>query len=215
MNDKKIKKIRAKYQNKKVLHRDKTVFKVLSKTHYLTKNQLETLNFSEPSLNRYLETGTLELKEVFVEGKFIELYRVSDYGKEWLRSKEVFNENINFYNSTGIEHDMKIGEVLVSLLSNNFINSVDDFRSEYDLRDEFKNYIEELRENGQDERADQLEEQREQGLISVPDYSYKVGSEIYIEEIITNSGAYTEAHLEAKQNYSNIMGYGQVQYIKI
>lgn len=213
MNDKKLKKIRKQYKEKKVLYRDKIAFRTFSKCHYLTREQLKTLNFSESSLNRYLETGTLETKEIISRGKSLEVYKISEYGKDWLQ-KDVFKEQMNFYNSTGVEHDLKIGEILVSLLENKIIE-VDEFKSEYDLRDEFREHINNLRSEGQDERADELEEMREQGTISIPDYSYSLGSNTYIQEIVTNSGAYTKEHLESKQAFANVMNYGKVDYIKI
>lgn len=205
---------RKKFKNQKVLERDKTIFKVFSKVQYLTREQLRELGLSDRSFNRYIKTEAIEEKSTIINFERVELYKITDYGKEWLQ-KEVFQEKMSFYNSRGIEHDMKMAQVCVDLLKNNLIETIDHFKSEYEIQREFKNHLQELRDQGQEERAKELEELRDQGKLSAPDFCVVRNEGVDTFEVITDSGCYTQEHKMAKQAFSNVMNYGTVQYLKI
>lgn len=206
---------RKKYNEQKVLQRDKDVFRGLSKTHYMTKEQLKALGFSEKSFLRYARTEVIEKVEyVDKQSNVQEIYRLTDYGRDFIQ-RDVFQEKMTFYSSRGEEHDLRIAQVYTDLVSQGIIKP-DEFYSERDIWKEHYRQIDEARATGNEERARELETMREQGLISAPDFYYKtIDGDIAICEVITQSGSYTDEHLAAKQEFSNSLGLGQVQHIRI
>lgn len=199
---------------KNVLYRDKNIFKVFSKTHYLTREQILDLGMSKASLKRFIDAGVLEKKYEIINTQPYTLYRITPEGREWLQ-KDVFKEKIHFYSSSGVRHDMKIAQVVVDLLKSGIVNSVDDIKNEFEIQKEYKDLIEITRSQGDEARARELERLRDQGEISTPDFVYKNtrGQRIAVEAV-TNSGSYTQAHLDSKSLYVETIGYDTIEFVK-
>lgn len=205
-------KIKKKIKN--VLYRDKNVFKVFSKTHYLTEEQIIELGMSKAGLKRFLDAGVLEKKYEIINTQPYTLYKISEEGREWLQ-KDVFKQKIHFYSSSGVKHDMKISQVIVDLLKTGIVNNVDDIKNEFEVQREYKDLIKLARDRGDETRAKELEELRDLGKVSTPDFVYKNtrGQRVAVEAV-TKSGSYTQEHLDAKSLYSETMGYDSIEFVK-
>lgn len=198
------------HKNQKILNRDRETFKAMAKCHYLAKEHFDRMNFSNKSIDRYLRTGVIEAVEKIDRhsNDTVILYKLTDYGKGWCE-REVFDKRESYYSSTGHEHDLRIADVYTDLYQQGIKF---DWKTEKDLQQEFRDRIEEIREHNP-LRAMQIERDYSEGAMSAPDFAYTTSNQTVMVEVITNSGTYTESHLEAKEAFGEVLG-SSVHFIK-
>ena len=82
---------------------------------------------------------------------------------------------------------MKIAQVVIDLLKNGIVESVDDIKNEFELQNDFRDIVNRERDRGNEERVRELEKLREQ--ISAPDFVYRNtrGQTIAVEVITTEA----------------------------
>lgn len=206
--DKKLRKIRQKYSTKKVLNRDREIFKAFSKCHKLNQQHLDKMNFSKASMERYIQTGTIERVEYFDKHSQStqEYFKLTDYGKGWC-NRSVFEEKQSFYSSTGISHDLRIADVYTTLIDQYGYGGFE-WKSEREIQQDYRDRLEEIRQQDPS-RYDELRQQTH----SAPDFAYKVEETTEYVEVITGSGSYSQSHLEAKTNFTEVLD-GQCQFIR-
>lgn len=206
MTDKQLMKYRKQYKNQKVLNRDREVFKAFSKVHLMNKEHFSRMSFSKKSLDRYEKTGVIERVEYFDKSSQSsqQYFKLTDYGKGWI-NRNVFNEKQSFYSSRGINHDLRMADIYTKL----YEDKVDfEWKAENQLQQEFNQRMEQIK--AQDiTRYSELQEQQ----FSASDFSITIDGRTEYIEVITNSGSYTESHLEAKENFATVMN-TTVQFIR-
>lgn len=137
------------------------------------------------------------------DGTRQEAYRIAN--KVWVREHIPELADRKFYNSTGIEHDLKIMDKILTLTREERQN----MRCESEVRDEFKLLLDKLLQEQEYDRYEQLYNAMQNHTISMPDLGYGV-NEYY--EVITDS--YGQAEIQAKIEAVAVVG-GNLQMEKI
>lgn len=125
------------------------------------------------------------------------MYRITTEGKTWIKANIDSLADRKFYHSTGVQHDIQLMDKILSLSR----EERSTMRCEAEIRDEFKERLQELLLNREYERYDQLYNAMQDRSISMPDLCYGV-DEYY--EVITSS--YGEAEIQAKNEAVEAIG---------
>lgn len=206
MSEKDEKYYRKLYKDKKILNRDKEVFRAFSKVHIMNNQHFSRMNFSNKSIDRFTKMGVIERVEYFNKNSQSTeyYYKLTDYGKGYC-DRQVFLEKQSYYSSRGIEHDLRMADVYTELV----LNKMDfEWRTEQQLQQDFKDRMEQIRK----QEPSRYEELREQNF-SAADFSISFNGSVEYVEVITGSGSYTQSHLEAKENFATVMN-TTVQYMR-
>lgn len=172
-----------------VNHRDIDFLNSLRCSGVCTKQQ--ALEFiSSNRLKNFVLDRTLEkCSHTLPDGKRQEVYRISNEGKAWIREHIDSLADRKFYSSTGVQHDIQLMDKILSLSREERLT----MRCESEIRDEFKERLQELLLNKDYERYDILHNALQDHSISIPDLCYGI-DEYY--EVITSS--YGEAEIQTK-----------------
>ena len=157
-------------------------------TQFITANRLK--NFV---LDRTLE----KCSHTLPSGKRQEVYRITNEGKAWIKANIDSLADRKFCHSTGVQHDIQLMDKILSLSREERFT----MRCEAEIRNEFKERLQELLLNREYERYDQLYNAMQDRSISMPDLCYGV-DEYY--EVITSS--YGEAEIQAKNEAVEAIG---------
>ena len=178
-------------------HKDIDFLNALRCCGICTKNQAQHF-ISANRLKSFVLDKTVErCSHVTYSGQRVEVYRLSAKGKEWVRERiDVFADR-KFYHSTGVEHDLKLMDKIISLSREERTT----MRCEAEIRDEFKERLQELLENRDFDRYDQLYTAMQEHTISMPDLCY--GVDCYYEVV---TGTYGQAEIEAKMEAVSMVG---------
>lgn len=136
-----------------------------------------------------------------------EIYRFTDKAKAWVTKNVPQLADHSYYRSNSYKHDLALFERYINLSSTQRKSVL----AEAEIRDKFREHLENLRE--QDiSRYNLLSEQLRTHEISMPDMCYMSnGHEVYFE--VTTS-AYGTAELAAKEAFASEMG-ATIEYHKI
>lgn len=206
MSKKDEKYYRKLYKDKKILNRDRQVFKAFSKCHIMNNQHFSRMNFSNKSIDRFTKMGVIEKVEYFNKNSQSteHYFKLTDYGKGYC-DRQVFLEKQSYYSSRGIEHDLRMADVYSQLVQDKVSF---EWRTEQQLQQEFKDKMAQIR----DKEPSRYAELREQNF-SAADFSITIEGSVEYVEVITGSGSYSQSHLEAKQNFATVMN-TTVQFIR-
>ena len=186
----------SKSKIKNFYNRDRLALTSISKCGHVKESQLKNF-IANKRISNYVKDN-LVTKEVFNKNNGIQLvaYKLTKEGKNLLEKEWGVK---NHYNAQSINHDLGISNKYFSL------NEVqrESWRTETELRQAFEERLEEIKIENFD-RYKEINKMLGDKLISTPDCLYQ--SEIGIEtcfEVTTNS--YGEVELEAKENFVEIM----------
>jgi hypothetical protein len=118
-----------------------------------------------------------------------EIYRISEQGKLWVREHIDSLADRKFYSSTGVEHDIQLMNKILSLSA----EERSTMRTESEIRDQFRDRLQELLDSREYERYEQLYNALQDHSISMPDLQYGIDS---YYEVVTSS--YGEMEIQAK-----------------
>ena len=180
-----------------VNHKDIDFINALRCSGVCTKSQA-TQFISANRLKNFMLDKTLEkCSHTLPNGKRQEVYRITNEGKAWIKANIDSLADRKYYSSTGVQHDIQLMDKILSLSR----EERSTMRCEAEIRDEFKERLQELLLNRDYERYDQLYNAIQDRSISMPDLAYGV-DEYY--EVITSS--YGEAEIQAKVEAVSAIG---------
>ena len=178
-------------------HKDIDFLNALRCGGICTKSQA-TQFISANRLKNFMLDSTLEkCSHTLPDGKRQEVYRITNEGKAWIREHIDSLADRKFYSSTGVQHDIQLMDKILSLSREERLT----MRCEAEIRDEFKERLQELLLNRDYERYDILYNALQDHSISMPDLCY--GADEYYE-VITSS--YGEAEIQAKVEAVSVIG---------
>ncbi len=186
-------------------HKDIDFLNALRCGGICTKSQA-TQFISSNRLKNFVLDRTLEkCSHTLPNGKRLEVYRITNEGKQWIRANIDSLADRKYYSSTGVQHDIQLMDKILSLSR----EERSTMRCESEIRDDFKERLQELLLNRDYDRYDTLYNAMQSHSVSMPDLSYGV-DEYY--EVITNS--YGEAEIQAKVEAVEAIG-GNLQMDRI
>ena len=179
---------------------DSNALTVLSKVGHLSHHHLKQCGMSDKRIKSFIKQGVIQ-KVTYrnIESKQLETcYKFTQEGKEFFNLRE--EKEHSFYQSVSAQHDMAIAEKYFSL--NEYQRST--WLTESEIRNEFKEYVQELHDRGDFERAKELENMYANRQLSAVDAVYETEQGVRIAyEVITNS--YGQEELRAKEEFVEIM----------
>lgn len=175
-------------------NRDKIAFNALSKVGHATTSQLKSCGLADSRIKNYVRDGLVQ--KVAHNGG--EAYKLTRAGRELATNNWGIKDH---YHAQSVNHDLGLANKYFSLTD----EQRDTWKTETELRDQFQEELDKMRDQGEEEKAQMYEDMLNQGLISMPDctYSNEQGVEISYE-VITNN--YGEEELQAKEAYVQIVG---------
>lgn len=171
--------------------RDRQALTAMGNCGYIKKDHMKQCGVTEGRLKNYIHDGYAKPGDKGLG------YKLTDKGKDFLSSK--YGKN-TIYNAQSEKHDLGIADKYFSLTA----DQRDTWKNESELREDFHDKMQELRDQGKEELAKIYEEMYENHTISMCDgaYTNEEGIETYYE-IITNN--YGDAELMAKEAVVQIM----------
>lgn len=125
-------------------------------------------------------------------------YRLTRAGREFCRNELHFSD---MYKAQSVAHDMGLADRFFALTP----TERDSWLTESQVRDMYQQYIDKLRDQGEEETAKSLWDSLESGQVSPPDgcYTADTGEQVVVE-VVTNN--YGEAEIQEKINFVENMG---------
>ena len=158
--------------------------------HFITAPDIEKSIYSQP--------GTSEHDQ--------EVYRLTSKGRDFCRRELSICRQ---YSAQNPAHDLALADRYFSLSE----TERETWRTESQSRDAVKEYIQQLREQGEEERSRELWERLEDGRLSMPDAVYTRSDGVSVAfEVVTNN--YGREELEAKEQASETLG-AQIEFYKV
>lgn len=196
------KKSKYKIDKKSLTQDDKRLWNGLRVCGHMTRQQLETF-VGRTRLEHYVKDGLLTKDIEIKDNNRIIGYTPTSKGIRFAKSHLNLD---NFYSSKSVHHDIKMSDVYMSKSQ----EVRDTFKSETELRNEFRRKMTELSETDPTlhQKYNEMWKNRE---ISTPDMSYtevryeadeEIVEEICYESITKN---YKQSEIEAKRTFSKIM----------
>jgi predicted transcriptional regulator len=183
-------------------YRDKLVFSALSRTGIARTEDLKKhCNVTDGRIKNYVRDGYME-KILYKEDKEIkEAYTLTTKGRD-LAERE-WNLRDHYHAQTKSPyHDLQLSEKYFSLSE----QERDTWRTESQVRNEFLEKLEQLRERGEEQLANQYYNMMQDRLISMPDGVYTTETGVMTAyEVITDS--YGRQEMLAKEVTVEIMNY--------
>lgn len=178
-------------------HKDIDFLNSLRCSGICTKEQA-TRFISANRLKNYVLDKTIE-KCSFIRqnGQRQEVYRITEQGKAWISKHIDELSERKYYHSTGVDHDIKLMDKILSLTR----EERSTMRCESEIREDFKDRLQEYLHNREFERYDELYTAMQSHTISMPDLAYGI-DEYY--EVVTSS--YGEAEIQAKTEAVSAIG---------
>lgn len=175
-----------------LFERDRQALTAMGDCGYLSRDHIHQCGVADGRLKNYIHDDYVKAGDKGLG------YQLTDKGKDLLESKWGMDKT---YNAQSENHDLAIADKYLALSQ----YERDTWKNETELREDFENKLEELRDQGQEELAKTYEEMYHDHTISMCDgaYTNSEGIEVYYE-IITNN--YGEAELMAKEAIVQIMG---------
>ncbi|MFN7251529.1 MAG: hypothetical protein ACK4M9_12145 [Anaerobacillus sp.] len=183
--------------------RDKLAFTAMSKAGIVSAENLKHhCNLAESRIKNYVRDGYAE-KILFKDGKeFKEAYTLTSKGRELAERQWNLREHYHAQTRSPY-HDLALSDKYFSLSE----QVRETWKTETQVRIEFMDKLEELRQQGHRDQANEYFDMMKQGLISMPDnvYTTETGVEMAYEVITDNYG---RQEMLAKEIAVSIMEYG-------
>lgn len=196
------KKNKNKIDKKTLTEDDKKAWNALRVTGHMTRRQLEEF-IPRARVEHYVKDG-LWTKEVEIkDGVRIIGYTPTSKGIRFAKSHLHLDQ---FYSSKSVHHDIKLADFYMAKSQ----EVRDTFKSETELRNEFRSMMSDLAESDPTTHQ-QYKEMWQRGEISTPDMSYtevryeeveEIVEEVCYESITKN---YKQSEIEAKRTFARIM----------
>lgn len=194
-----------KIQHIKVLtNADKDTLKGLYRVGRLTNTHINSLGVNNSRLKQHIKQGYITKAEQYYDKKTKTtqvIYKLTDKGKQ------VCQEQCNVgkvYKAASCRHDLALADRYVELHKQGL---VDRWYTEQDWRNKLEDEIDRLRQTGNNQEADRIQEEWDNKRISMPDGGYvNSGGQLVAVEVITRN--YTEADIEAKHKFVQTLGVG-------
>lgn len=192
----------------KLTSKDQVFLKSLRDVGYLSQRHIkEEITLADKRLLNYMRDGYIEkcgyINRQTKESEFV--YRLTSKGRTLAETQLNYRD---FYKSSSARHDLALADKYFSLSEADRAT----WRTETEMRKQFKQRIEQLHQRGQHARAFTLDEALKKREISIPDGAYVRDGQIYTVEIVT--AAYGTAELAAKEAFIAEAGY-KYETIKI
>lgn len=191
---------KTQFRNKKILHRDKEVYKSFFKVGILRKEDVLKIGMSNSKFSQLEKFKYVEKKlvEDRLTKEVVEVYKLTRSGVDFIKDKMSYHKP--YYGSNSLEHDLGVLKLYMSVREQDPNFSADMWRNEHELRDMFKEYLDSLKEQNHS-RYDEIYDRWQKGLISTPDFAVVNEGQAHYVEITTS--AYTEEMKEAKADFAN------------
>lgn len=172
----------------------------MSKTGHLRLEHFQKCGVSEKRVRNYEKDGLIDRVQMRdpATKSIVNVWKLTEKGKDFYDLKE--EKEHYHYHSTSATHDVGLSDKYFSLTD----KEQETWKTETEIRYEFKQKIEDLRVQGQYQQADRYEVLFDQRKISTPDavYTSENGVEIAFE-VVTSS--YGQVEIAAKMAYATIM----------
>ena len=180
-------------------NRDRLAFTAMFKTGHVNHEHLRSCGLADSRIKNLLRDGHIE-KVAYKQGREVkESYKLTKHGRETAIHMWSLERH---YNAQNPLHDLVIAEKYFSLPT----ELRESWRTEGQIRDQFMEKLNDLRDKGKEAEANLYERMLDKGLLSMPDAAYVSESgQITGFEVITNS--YKQEELQAKEYLVEIMNY--------
>ena len=198
----------------KINLRDLKALYGLTRVGYFTKEQMkDNLKITNNRTESMLKDKLIEEKIYKYKNQEHIAYKLTDRGFKFLRTniKGELKESLNLsdkrlYISSSPQHDVYLAEKYLQL----DWREQQTWKSEGEMRDQFKEHLESLKEQGEIAKYNQLQEMLYLKSISMPDGSYtSIAGDVEVIEIV---GKYTQEMIQAKVNYCTEIGCNSTFY---
>lgn len=177
-------------------NRDRLALTSISKCGHVRESELKNF-IADKRISNYVKDN-LVTKEVFNKnnGEQLVAYKLTKQGKQLIEKEWGVK---NHYNAQSVNHDLGISNKYFLLPD----EKRESWKTETELRQEFEEKLQEIKSVDFD-RYEEINKRLEEKLISTPDGAYisETGIETYFE-VITNS--YGQMEIEAKEKFVEIM----------
>ena len=188
-------------------HKDRDVFQCISKTGWISREDAkEHFNIANRRFDNYIRDNYIQE----VETKMGTYYKFTDEGKSLAEKNWGFQ---NHYSTQSVKHDYKITEKYLSLEPEQRENSYTERELRHQLTDKARE-LEKSDDPADREQAEEIFKGLSDGTISCPDFAYVEVVEEGYERVVTYEVVtknYTEADIQAKENYCAVMKYSYEQ----
>lgn len=180
--------------------RDVRALSALARCGYVTADQLRENGLRDKRIHSYCKDGLVERVTHSRPGDREadqECFRLSKAGRDLCREEL----SCRLYNAQNPAHDLCLSDRYHAISPEERAT----WKSESECRDIFTEHIQQLRDQGEEERAQELWDQYQDGRISMPDAMYTRSDGVTIAyEVITNN--YGEAEISAKEEAAEALG---------
>lgn len=186
----------AKSKIKNFYNRDRLALTSISKCGHVRESELKNF-IADKRISNYVKDN-LVTREVFNKnnGEQLVAYKLTKQGKQLIEREWGVK---NHYNAQSINHDLGISNKYFSLTE----EQRETWKTETELKQELEERLQEIKISNY-ERYEEINKMLEAKLISTPDCSYEIETGIEeIFEVITNS--YSEVDIQCKLNFIEIM----------
>ena len=180
--------------------RDVRALSALARCGYVTADQLRENGLRDKRIHSYCKDGLVERVTHSRPGDREadrECFRLSKAGRDLCREEL----SCRLYNAQNPAHDLCLSDRYHAISPEERAT----WKTESECRDIFTEYIQQLRDQGEEERAQELWDKYQDGRISMPDAMYTRSDGVTIAfEVITNN--YGEAEISAKEEAAEVLG---------
>lgn len=180
--------------------RDIRALSALARCGYVTADQLRENGLRDKRIHSYCKDGLVERVTHSRPGDREddrECFRLSKAGRALCREEL----SCRLYNAQNPAHDLCLSDRYHAISPEERAT----WKTESECRDIFTEYIQQLRDQGEEERAQELWDKYQDGRISMPDAVYTRSDGVTIAyEVITNH--YGEAEISAKEEAAEVLG---------
>lgn len=180
--------------------RDVRALSALSRCGYVTADQLRENGLRDKRIHSYCKDGLVERVTHSRPGDREddrECFRLSKAGRALCREEL----SCRLYNAQNPAHDLCLSDRYHAISPEERAT----WKTESECRDIFTEHIQQLRDQGEEEQAQELWDQYQDGRISMPDAVYTRSDGVTIAfEVITNN--YGEAEISAKEEAAEALG---------
>ena len=135
-----------------VNHKDIDFLNALRCSGVCTRSQATQFISANRHKNFILDRTLEKCSHTLPNGKRQEVYRITTEGKTWIKANIDSLADRKYYSSTGVQHDIQLMDKILTLSR----EERSTMRCEAEIRDEFKERLQELLLNREYERYDQL-----------------------------------------------------------
>ena len=180
--------------------RDIRALSALARCGYVTADQLRENGLRDKRIHSYCKDGLVERVTHSRPGgreADRECFRLSKAGRDLCREEL----SCRLYNAQNPAHDLCLSDRYHAISPEERAT----WKTESECRDIFTEHIQQLRDQGEEERAQELWDMYQDGRISMPDAIYTRSDGVTVAyEVITNH--YGEAEISAKEEAAEALG---------